>query len=459
MAILDLFRKRVPENLANVGGSRGWFPLIREPYAGAWQKNDSITTETSLAFSAVYACVTLLAADVSKLRLKLVRRADGDRWTEVHEGSPFLPVLRKPNRYQTRNQFIESWMVSKLTTGNAYVLKDRDARGVVTRLYVLNPDSVTPLVADDGAVYYRLKGDNLAHIADELVVPARDMIHDRMNCLFHPLVGISPLFACGHSALMGQNITRNSAEFFANRAEPGGILTAPGTISQETADRLKEGWDAYRGGGGKMGSIAVLGDGLKFEGFAMKAVDAQLIEQLQWSAVDVARSFHVPAHMIGAGPVPNYATVEQLTSAYYSQTLQAILEAMEAALDDGLELPLGTGVEFDTTQLMRMDTATRWKAYGEAIGGGWMAPNEAREREDLPPTEGGDQCFLQQQNFSLQALARRDAEGDPFGTGKALPSAGAVSIKELREEGTLQTKGYRPRLRWHADVGDWLEVA
>src|SRR5690606_37382997 len=134
--------------------------------------------------------------------------------------------------------FIESWMVSKLTTGNAYVLKDRDARGVVTRLYVLNPDSVTPLVADDGAVYYRLKGDNLAHIADELVVPARDMIHDRMNCLFHPLVGISPLFACGHSALMGQNITRNSAEFFANRAEPGGILTAPGTISQETAARL-----------------------------------------------------------------------------------------------------------------------------------------------------------------------------------------------------------------------------
>jgi phage portal protein BeeE len=28
-----------------------------------------------------------------------------------------------------------------------------------------------------------------------VIVPAREIIHDRFNCLFHPLVGISPLYA------------------------------------------------------------------------------------------------------------------------------------------------------------------------------------------------------------------------------------------------------------------------
>ncbi|EMR5235565.1 phage portal protein, partial [Salmonella enterica] len=43
---------------------------------------------------------------------------------------------------------------------------------------------------------------------------------------------------------------------------------------------------------------------------------------------------------------------------------------------------------------------------------------EARKSENLPPVEGGDSLFLQQQNFSLAALAKRDASDDPFGKGQ-----------------------------------------
>ena len=39
--------------------------------------------------------------------------------------------MTKPNRYQTRIQFFETWLISKLRTGNAYVLKERDQRNVV----------------------------------------------------------------------------------------------------------------------------------------------------------------------------------------------------------------------------------------------------------------------------------------------------------------------------------------
>ena len=77
------------------------------------------------------------AADVAKMRLKLMQPED-EVWKETTVPA-FSPVLNKPNRFQTRIQFYESWIISKLRAGNAYVLKERDQRNVVVALYVLDP--------------------------------------------------------------------------------------------------------------------------------------------------------------------------------------------------------------------------------------------------------------------------------------------------------------------------------
>jgi len=149
-------------------GRGGWFPIIREPFAGAWQRNVSITTDTASSFHADFACKTLIARDIAKLRVKLVEQDKDDIWTET-TNSAFSPVLRRPNSYQTRNQFWECWLLSKLSRGNTYVLKVRDNRQVVVGLHVLDPTRVQPLVSDDGddsAVFYRLSSDNLAGIGE-----------------------------------------------------------------------------------------------------------------------------------------------------------------------------------------------------------------------------------------------------------------------------------------------------
>jgi len=43
-----------------------------------------------------------------------------------------------------------------------------------------------------------------------------------------------------------------------------------------------------------------------------------------------------------------------------------------------------------------------------------MSPNEGRSKLDLKPVDGGESPYLQQQNYSLAALAKRDAQADPF---------------------------------------------
>jgi HK97 family phage portal protein len=406
--------------------ARGWF-RIGEPFTGAWQLNAEITVPSVLVSPSVFSCVTLIACDIAKLGLGLVAQDDDGIWHPA-TSSAFSPVLKKPNRYQTRIKFIEQWITSKLLHGNTYVLKERDRRGLVVAMYVLDPTKVTPLVATSGDVYYELTRDDLSGVAETVTVPASEIIHDLMVALYHPLCGVSPIYACGVAALQGLSIQNNSQKFFAYGSSPGGILTAPGAISDETAKRLKETWDLNYSGD-NVGKVAVLGDGLKYEQMAVNAVDAQLIEQLKWTAETICSCFHVQPYMISVGPPPPYANVEPLMLQYYSQCLQSLIENLELCLDEGLELPAPYGTYVELDDLLRMDSATRTNSAQTAILSGGMAINEARRKYfDMGPLPGGDTPYMQQQMWPLTQLATR-----------ALPPAPQMGPPELPPADVQQT--------------------
>lgn len=397
-------------------GPGGWINIIREPFTGAWQRNRELKTGNVSSFYADFACKTLIARDIAKLPLRLVRQGDDEIWREVFNPS-YSPVLRRPNHYQTRNQFVECWILSKLARGNTYVLKARDQRGVVTRLYVLDPRRVIPMISPDGSVFYKLSTDDLNITGEEVMVPASEIIHDRFNC-DHWLIGVPPVYASGLASMQGLNIQNQAANLYRNNAQPSGVLTAPGTIDQDTVDRLEAKWrELYSGD--NYGKIAILGDDLKFEKLALTAVEGQLVEQLKMTAEMVCSCYHVPAFMIGAGPEPATGSAQERTLRYYTQCLQSLIEDFESCLDEGLGLidKPDLGVEFDVENLLRMDSASQMEVLER--GKNYLSPNEGRKKLNLPPVEGGDSVYRQQQDYSLEALAKRDAQADPFHPGAA----------------------------------------
>jgi HK97 family phage portal protein len=408
--------KAIPANLQSVN-DRGWFKIL-ESFSGAWQQNVEISLDGVLRHPTVFSCVTLIAFDVAKLRLRLVEEVAQDVWTET-ESAAFSPVLRRPNSYQTRIQFYITWMISKLIHGNTYVLKQRDNRGgefqgTIVGEYVLDPNRIRPLVAPDGSVFYEVKRDDLSRVnLDVIVIPASEIIHDVYAPLYHPLVGVSPIHAIGTAATQAQHIQSNSANFYANSAMPGGTLTAPGTIPQETADRLKADWTTNYGGE-NTGKVAILGDGLKYEPLKyMSAVDAQVIEQLNWADAKVCSAYHVPGFKVGVGDFPPYNTSVQLNQDYYSTCVQIHLESIELLQDQALGLLEGRingrrlGTEFDIDGLVRMDPASQIEAEGNAVTKSLKQIDEARRKLNLPPVEGGDTIWMQRQNWPLRDLANR----------------------------------------------------
>jgi len=391
----------------------GWWPFIREGFAGAWQRSVTTPVQDALTHPTFWACVTLIAGDIAKLRLKLVSEDADGICTEVTNPA-YSPVLTKPNEYQNRIQFLTYWIISKLTRGNAYALKQRDKRGVVSGLYLLDPLRVRPLISPGGYVFYGLQQDLLSGVTEaHTVVPASEIIHDIMFSLYHPLVGLSPVYASGHASVQGLQIMHNTTRWFQRGIQPSGILTGPGLISDVTAKRLEETWERNFSGGENVGKIAVVGDGLKFEKMSMSAVDSQLIDQLKWGDEKICSTFHVPSYMVGVGPPPNYNNIEALSQQYYSQCLQYQIESLELTLAEGLGIQPPLYLELDLDGLLRMDSAAQMESATKGVVGGVLMPNEARARFNRPKVAGGDRVYLQRQNWPLDKLGSDDPASTP----------------------------------------------
>jgi HK97 family phage portal protein len=412
-----------PPSIPGVPG----LPSPHEPFLGAWQRNlSNCAGATSLlAFSAVYACVNVISSDIGKLPLRIHRRKPNGG-SEIVDKHPADLLFYRPNQYQTRLDFIQQLMTSVLLAGNAYVYLVRDSRGVINEMHLLNPSYVTPLVAEDGSVYYQLSRSQ-SHLltkiqdGDRWIIPARDIMHHRVMTIDHPLVGVSPMFAASMSAAVGANITAQSQHFFQNAARPAGILTAPGRIEKDLAERLKLDWETNYGRNGQ-GRTAVLGSGLEWKPLTMTAVDAQLIEQLRWSIEDVARVFRVPTFLLGDLTKASYRNSEQMMRTYYSGCLSYHLESLEARLDHTFGLATDVYAEFDVATLLRTEMDVRFTAYQSALASGWLSINDVRAKEGEARLEGGDEPLVQMQYVPLSIAAKGPA-APTGGTGNPAPSA------------------------------------
>lgn len=407
---------------------------VHEPWTGAFQQGyQPARRESIAAFGPVYACVSLITGDIAKCPIRLVEKTSDGVWVDAHSPA-FSPVLRKPNRYQTRIQFLRYWMSSKLFYGNTYILKQRDDRKVVIGLYPLHPANVTPRVTDDGDIYYEIGADNLSGIKQSIPVPASEIIHDRMNAFFHPLCGIPPIYACAMTVAQGQNIQNNSSTFFSNMSRPSGILLAPGTITPEQLVSLKTQYEqAFRGV--NLGRLMVASNGMTYEPMSMPAEQAQLIEQLKWTVEDCIRPFLMPPHKVGAGN-PTVANAAQYNVEYYANCVQQHMEDIELLLDEGLGLGEGFGnaygVWIDEKNLMRMDLLAQMDVLGKGTSASILAVNEARKELNYAPVEGGDEPLSQQQYWPLSILQDRPAPSD------AVAPATPIPQPEEDEEETAQ---------------------
>jgi HK97 family phage portal protein len=412
-------QRRAPATL-EMAGERGTWRTLFDFRTGAWQQHDSYTEEGEVAegtnTAIVYACLRRIAGDIGKMGA-CVKRLTGAIWEEgTHQ--VWSKLIRRPNRFQTWGLFIKCWVYSLLLEGNAYVVKLYGASGLIEELIVLDPTKVTPHVSEEtGEVWYHVGGDPLARISDDsLFISALDLIHHPYMPLGHPLIGTSPLARALSASRAREGIVANSANLTANGAVPPLVVTVPEGTPEVQVKEIANKWRRM-----PKHRAAVIDASIKVDQLAAKYVDSQAAEIAELSGVDICAAFDVPPWKVGLEPAPA-GDIEARQIAYYQDSLQWIVEDIEELLDHGLGLPTDTAIEFDEGNLLRLDSKTRAEVDAILIKG-VKTPNEARKGWNLPKVAGGDSVYMQQQNYSLEALHKRDQAAPAPSTSGASPQA------------------------------------
>jgi HK97 family phage portal protein len=394
-----------------------WLVSKAAPANQAWAADPSLWMQQGMDIagpgrratsSPVESAISLIAGDISTLRIKLMQRnADGTVAEVVN--SPITRVLRKPNHYMTKTDMIANVFRSVMLYGNAYIWVDRDNRGQPVAMYPVRNTTITPMVTPDGSIYYSVQLTELERgerrLTESMMVPASDIIHHRVLTTAHPLIGVSPLYALGQTAALNAAIAENMARFHQNNSRPGGVLSIPGGLKQEARERLRQEFSkAFNGD--QAGRTMVLDFETKFEQMAYTAQESSVAELLRFTVEDVCRALRIPRHLMGleAGAASG---VEPSMRMYYNHCLRPLIEALENRFDDFFDLH-GTDryVEVIVDDLFRAETDKRIESAVKAVQGSVMTPNEARRLENLPPVEGGDTAFLQRQMVGIDLLQK-----------------------------------------------------
>src|SRR5262249_10004747 len=144
---------------------RGPFHL---PITGGWLPDGAPTNwwQTGLSptsgerSAVVERCISLYAETCALLPgVHWRRTARGGR--ERVTNSALSRILRKPNDYETSSNFMLNLVHSLYREGNAFALALRSNRFEIESLHLMDARMSSPLVAEDGSVFFRLAGNHV----------------------------------------------------------------------------------------------------------------------------------------------------------------------------------------------------------------------------------------------------------------------------------------------------------
>lgn len=398
-----LFRSRdAPKN--RTSGSAYSF------FMGGSTSGKRVNERTSMQMTAVYSCVRILSEAVAGLPLHLYQYTDNGSKEKAVEHPLYFLLHDEPNPEMTSFVFRETLMTHLLLWGNAYAQIIRNGKGEIMALYPLMPDRMTVDRDEKGRLYYEymVSSDDAPTMKGSTVkLPPSEVLHIP-GLGFDGLVGYSPIAMAKNAIGMAIACEEYGAKFFANGAQPSGVLEHPGTIKDPS--RVRESWTQTFGGSQNANKVAVLEEGMKYTPISISPEQAQFLETRKFQINEIARIFRVPPHMVGDLEKSSFSNIEQQSLEFVKYTLDPWVSRWEQSIVRSLLTPEEKKqyfVKFNVDGLLRGDYQSRMNGYAIGRQNGWMSANDIRELENLDriPEELGGDLYLINGNMTKLADA------------------------------------------------------
>ena len=359
-----------------------------------------VNERTAMQTTAVYACVRILAEAVASLPLHVYEYQDDGGKKLVHDHPLYYLLHDEPNPEMTSFVFRETLMSHLLIWGNAYAQIIRDGAGRVLGLYPLLPDKMDVQRDERGNIYYvysRNSDENpMFKEYGDIRLKAEEVLHIP-GLGFDGLIGYSPIAMAKNAVGMTLACEEYGASFFANGANPGGVLEHPGVLKDPS--KVRESWNSVYRGVNNAHKIAVLEEGMKYQQIGIPPEEAQFLETRKFQINEIARLYRIPPHMIGDLDKSSFSNIEQQSLEFVKYTLDPWVIRWEQSLQRSLLLPGEKGkyfIKLNVDGLLRGDYQSRMNGYAVGRQNGWFSANDIREMENMNPIpdEQGGNLYL-----------------------------------------------------------------
>ena len=380
-----------------------------------------VNERTAMQTTAVYACVRILAEAIASLPLHVYEYQDDGGKKLVHDHPLYYLLHDEPNPEMTSFVFRETLMSHLLIWGNAYAQIIRDGAGRVLGLYPLLPDKMDVQRDDRGNIYYvysRNSNENpMFKEYGNIKLKAEDVLHIP-GLGFDGLIGYSPIAMAKNAVGMTLACEEYGASFFANGANPGGVLEHPGVLKDPS--KVRESWNSVYRGVNNAHKIAVLEEGMKYQQIGIPPEEAQFLETRKFQINEIARLYRIPPHMVGDLDKSSFSNIEQQSLEFVKYTLDPWVIRWEQSLQRSLLLPGEKGkyfIKLNVDGLLRGDYQSRMNGYAVGRQNGWFSANDIREMENMNPIpdEEGGNLYLVNGAMTKLADAGAFAEADTGG--------------------------------------------
>ena len=251
-------------------------------YFGTSGSGKSVTVQSAIQLSTVYACVRVISETIASLPLGIYETVnDGNEKATDH---PLYRLLHdEPNSEMTSFVFREVMLAHLLLYGNSYSQIIRSGKNQVIGLYPLLPDHMDVDRDSKGNLTYTYTTSD----GKTVLIKPRDVLHIP-GLGFDGVMGYSPIALEKNAIGLGIASEEYGSKFFSNGARPSGILTHPNTVKNPKA--LRESWNSAYGGSSNSNRVAILEEGMKFEPIAIPNNEAQFLETRKFQVDEICHN-------------------------------------------------------------------------------------------------------------------------------------------------------------------------
>jgi HK97 family phage portal protein len=260
----------------------------------------------------------------------------------------------------------------------------------VKEIIPIQPDKIVKISQNnDYSLTYQIRLGN----GETKEYPQSKIVHFR-GLTLDGINGVSPIEYARETIGLGASSTRFLSSYFGKGLHPTAILTHPLRLSPQDHANMLAAYKIKYTGIDHAQELMLVDDAMKIDFPTVKLVDAQFLEQMKMGEAQICGLFRVPLMLIQSGDkTPTYASAEQFFLNYSVIGVTPDCKNYEGVIWRDLLTPEERKryyAKFNVDALLRGDFKTRMEGYAIGINCEMLAPNDALEKEDMNPYEGGE---------------------------------------------------------------------